>query len=1222
MTWWPRIRGSVALLALFFTAVCLLSLSGARRVEADGSFISAPGRVDMVYDLKRDTLYISYRIWASSGGDSVLSDSGILRYHVGSNSFLSRIPIYGNLMGVDLSPDGDTLLVADTFYSADKLWVHKVDLPTLTVHKAEVARDDSYEGGTYNVAFGNDGAALVTSTFLGSGWTPLRRYDPRTGVWTALTSVRQSTMVSASPDRSIIAFAESNISDGRWGTYRILDGQLVHRQGYTDGTSWFNYEIGAANEGSQYALPTYGGTHIYNSAYAKSTVVGAYGGKQPIGVAYHPFQNIVYFAWADWSSDSYSPWVRGHRTTDFGVVAQYDFQNHFDHPGNAAFVEGRLRIAGDGSYLFGTVQNGVRFVQLGAHQPVAGAQTVRALEDTPAVVSLYGHSSTGTISFEVVDPPSLGSLSGSAPDLVYTPGPDASGTDSFTCRVHDGSGYSNVAKVQVAIAPVNDPPSFMKGADQAVAVGAPAQSVAGWATQISAGPADESGQTLTFQATNNNPNMFAVQPRVASNGTLSYTPASSAPAGSATVTVTLRDNGGIANGGADASAPQTFTITFQASGQPPTAVDDTAETVEDTAVDLDVLANDSDPNGDALTLASVQPAANGAVQIAAGKARYTPSTNFHGSDSFTYTVRDATGLTDTGTVRVTVTPVNDAPTGDDQAVSSAEDTPKAVTLTGSDPDGDALTFTVFGGPTHGSLGGAPPNLTYTPAGGYSGSDSFTFKVNDGQADSAPATVSIAVAPVNDSPLAADDTAETSEDTFVEIDVLANDSDPDGDTLSITAASGASHGGLQFNADKVWYFPARNFHGTDSFTYTVKDPSGATNTATVRVTVTPVNDPPISRGYSTSGQEDTPRSLQLSAIDSDGDALTYAVTAPAHGTLSGTAPGLIYTPDANYHGPDSFTFTASDGQATSAIATVSITITPVNDPPQAMDDALTTPEDFPVLVDVLANDSDVDGDALTLVSAAPGASGSVELSEGKVRYTPATDFHGSDTFTYTIRDPAGLTATGAVQVTVTPVNDPPTATPQNVATAEDTAAAVTLAGSDPEGGPLTYVVMTGPAHGMLSGVAPNLTYAPAANYHGPDSFTFTVSDGAATSGTATVTIAVTPVNDAPAAVDDAATTAKNTEVVIAVLANDGDVDGDPLSVAGVSAPANGVVTVNADGTIRYKPNKRYTGADSFTYTVNDGKGGVSTAVVTVQVGSSGGGGKGNGGGGGGKGNNKR
>jgi hypothetical protein len=247
---------------------------------------------------------------------------------------------------------------------------------------------------------------------------------------------------------------------------------------------------------------------------------------------------------------------------------------------------------------------------------------------------------------------------------------------------------------------------------------------------------------------------------------------------------------------------------------------------------------------------------------------------------------------------------------------------------------------------------------------------------------------------------------------------------------------------------------------------------------------------------------------------------------------------------------------------------------------------------------------------------------VELSEGKVRYTPATDFHGSDTFTYTIRDPAGLTATGAVQVTVTPVNDPPTATPQNVATAEDTAAAVTLAGSDPEGGPLTYVVMTGPAHGMLSGVAPNLTYAPAANYHGPDSFTFTVSDGGATSGTATVTIAVTPVNDAPAAVDDAATTDKNTEVVIAVLANDGDVDGDPLSVTGVSAPVNGVVTVNADGTIRYKPNKRYTGADSFTYTVNDGKGGVSTAAVTVQVGSSGGGGKGNGGGGGGKGNNKR
>jgi hypothetical protein len=1217
MKLWPRTRGSVALLFLLLAAVCLLSLSGVRRVEADGSFISAPGRVDMVYDLKRDTLYISYRI----ASNSVITDSGILRFHVGSNSFLSPIPIYGNLMGVDLSPDGDTLLVADTLYSNDKIWVHQVDLPTLTVTKAEVARDWTYEGGTFAVAFANDGAALVTSTFLGSGWTPLRRYNPKTGVWTRLQDVRQNTMVSASPDRSMIAFAEANISDGRWGTYRVLNGQLVSRQWYEDGTSWFNYEIGAANGGSQYAIPTYGGTHIYNSAYAKTNLVGTYAAAQPIGVAYHPFDNIVYFAWANWSSNGYSPWVRGHRTTDFGVVSQFDFQNHFDHPGNAAFVEGRLRIAPDGSYLFGTVQNGVRFVQLGAHRPVATSLTAHTLEDAPVSVSLIGYSQTGTRTYEVVDSPGLGSLSGNAPDLVYTPPANVNGTDGFTYRVHDGRGYSNLATVQVELVPVNDAPGFVKGPNQAVPVGAPAQTVPGWATQISAGPADESGQTLTFLVNNNNPNMFAVQPRIAADGALTYTPASSAPAITATVTVHLKDSGGVGNGGADTSAPQTFTITFQATGQPPTAVDDSVETAEDTAVDLDVLANDTDPEGGALTLASVQPAANGAVQIVAGKARYTPSTNFHGSDSFSYVVRDASGLTDTGTVQVTVTPVNDAPIAEAQSVSVAEDTPKAVTLTGADADGDALTFTVLTGPAHGGLTGTPPNLTYAPGGNYSGADSFTFKVSDGQTDSAPATVSITVTAVNDSPEAADDTAATSEDTFVEINVLANDSDPDGDTLSISAASGASHGGLQFNAGKVWYFPARDFHGTDSFTYAIKDPSGATDTATVRVTVTPVNDAPIARGFSTSTQEDTPRSLQLSAIDPDGDPLTYAVTAPAHGTLSGVAPGLSYTPHANYHGPDSFTFTASDGQATSATATVSITVNAVNDPPQAAADTASTAEDASVLVDALANDSDVDGDALTLVSAAAGANGSVELSEGKIRYTPSADFHGSDAFTYTIRDPAGLTASGTVQVTVTAVNDPPTAVSQNVTTAEDTSAAVTLAGADKEGAPLTFAVQTGPAHGTLSGAPPNLTYTPALNYHGADSFTFTVSDGAATSGPATVTIAVTPVNDAPVAVGDASTTEKNTEVVIRVLSNDMDPDGDPLSVTGASAPANGVVTVNADGTIRYKPNKRYTGADSFTYTVNDGKGGVSTATVTVQVGSNGGNGNGNGGGGGGKGNNK-
>lgn len=1196
---WRRL---LTLLALVLTAAALVLTSPPRRAEADGSFISAPGRVDTVYDLKRATLYISHKRWTSTSSGSTLAESGVLRFHVPTNSFLSPIPIYGDLMGLDLSPDGDTLLVADRFYSADKVWVHQVDLRNLTHHKAEVPRDGTYEGGTFAVAFGNDGRALVTSTFLGSGWTPLRRYDPATGTWSTLGTVTQDVMVSSSPDGSMIAFAEANISDGRWGSYRVLDGDLVRREWYENGTSWFNYEIGVKNQGAQYAIPTYGGTHIYDGTYARQRMVGTYAGPQPIGVAYHPFEDLVYFAWADWASDAYSPWVRAHRTTDFAVVAQFDFQNHFDHPGNTAFQEGRLRIARDGSYLFGTVQGGVRFVRVGPNRAVAGNQTVRGLEDTPVAIPLSGHSPTSSISYEIVTAPKSGSLTGTAPDLVYTPLPDANGIDSFTFRVHDGTAYSNTATVSVAVGAINDAPSFVKGADQTVSVGALAQTVPSWATQLSAGPADENGQTLSFLVTNDNPGLFSAQPTLSSNGTLTYTPAPMA-AGEATVTVRLQDNGGTVNGGVDTSAPQTFLIRVVASGHPPTAVDDTGETAEDTAVEIDVLANDSDPDGDALTLAAVGHGRNGKVEISAGKARYAPTSNFNGTDSFQYTVRDSTGLSATGTVRVTIAPVNDVPFAIAQGQTTNEDTAKPLTLIGSDPDGDPLTFTVASGPAHGTLSGTAPNLTYTPAPDYVGADSFTFTVSDGQGESAPATVTLTVTAVNDPPVAVNDTASTNEDTPIDILVLANDTDPEGDPLTISGVKYGNSGPVEILSGKVRYFPARNFYGTATFTYTIRDTAGATATATVQVTVAPVNDPPLARAASITTPEDTPQSLMLSGFDPDGDPLTYAlVSGPAHGMLQGTLPNLTYTPAANYAGPDSVTFTVTDGQATSAPATASISVTAVNDAPRAIDDSATTLEDTAVQVDVLANDTDSDGDPLTLQAVTQGTNGLVEIAGGLVRYTPAANFNGADSFTYTVRDPAGLTATATVRVTVNPVNDPPSAVAQSVTTAEDTAKSITLGGADPEGNALTFAVTAGPAHGTVTGTLPNLTYTPATNYYGPDSFSFTVSDGQATSLPATVTIQVTPVNDLPRAVADSATAAKNSAIVIAVLANDTDPDGDALRVSGASAALNGSVTVSADGSVRYTPKKGYTGTDRFTYMVSDGNGGTATATVTVTVGN--------------------
>ncbi|MBK5268344.1 MAG: tandem-95 repeat protein, partial [Acidimicrobiia bacterium] len=232
---------------------------------------------------------------------------------------------------------------------------------------------------------------------------------------------------------------------------------------------------------------------------------------------------------------------------------------------------------------------------------------------------------------------------------------------------------------------------------------------------------------------------------------------------------------------------------------------------------------------------------------------------------------------------------------------------------------------------------------------------------------------------------------------------------------------------------------------------------------------------------------------------------------SHGTLSGTAPNLTYTPALNYNGSDSFTFKVNDWAVDSNESTVSITVTPVNDAPVAIDQSVSTAEDTAVAVTLAG--SDVDGDGLTYSVLAVPTHGTLSGTAPNLTYTPAADYSGSDSFTFKVNDGAVDSNTATVSITVTAVNDAPVANNLSVFTAEDTAVAVTLTASDIDSGSLTYSVVGGPGHGTLSGTAPTLTYTPAANYFGPDSFTFKANDGTAGSNTATVFITVTPVTDA-------------------------------------------------------------------------------------------------------------
>lgn len=328
---------------LFLITYLLAIFASPMAASAEGTFISAPSRVDMVYDDAREILYIT------NGGS-------VLRYQMSTNSFLDPFELGGNLKGIDISPDGNTLIVADNSYTLSNTWIYEIDLVSGANKKVNFPRS-SGEGGTFAVAFGNDGKVLATHS--DGSFVPLRRYDPVSGTMSVLASVRHRTMLRASADGSVIAFAESDISDGRWGSYRVSDGSIIRKQGYSDGTSWFNYEIAINHDATQYAIPTYGGTFIADADLVKNPdLIGGYTTQHPIGVAYSPTQDIVYFPWSGTNK------VYAYDTNTLTKIAEYDFENAFNHHGNYAFVKGRLKTSSDGNLLFATVDGGVRYVNV------------------------------------------------------------------------------------------------------------------------------------------------------------------------------------------------------------------------------------------------------------------------------------------------------------------------------------------------------------------------------------------------------------------------------------------------------------------------------------------------------------------------------------------------------------------------------------------------------------------------------------------------------------------------------------------------------------------------------------------------------------------------------------------------------------------------------------------------------------------------------------------
>jgi len=342
---------------------------------------------------------------------------------------------------------------------------------------------------------------------------------------------------------------------------------------------------------------------------------------------------------------------------------------------------------------------------------------------------------------------------------------------------------------------------------------------------------------------------------------------------------------------------------------------------------VDVTSNDTDIDGDYLTVTSATGAAHGTLSWSGGTISYTPYPDYNGSDSFTYEISDGNGGTATATVSVTVNAVNDNPIAVDDVLVTDEDTSYTIDVTAndSDPDGDILTVT---GATGGRVTWSGGSITYTPDANFYGQDSFTYEVSDGNGGTASATVWVTVLSVNDEPYAQDDSGVGDEGQSVSISVLGNDGDEaDGDPVSISSVSNGAYGSVYDagNGQLIYTAYDADWSGTDSFTYTVSDGRGGYATATVNVTVNPVNDDPVAQDDSFDMDEGTSFDIDVTANDSDIDGDTLVVTGASSGWVTWSGGVITYTPDAEWTGTDSFTYTISDGHGGTSTATVYVTV---------------------------------------------------------------------------------------------------------------------------------------------------------------------------------------------------------------------------------------------------------------------------------------------------------
>ena len=754
--------------------------------------------------------------------------------------------------------------------------------------------------------------------------------------------------------------------------------------------------------------------------------------------------------------------------------------------------------------------------------------------------------------------------------IRFTPDADYNqsigGPASFTYNVSDGAGGITPATVWVALAAVNDAPRLL---DESInALEDQVLSIATADLLANDTDVDNLQADLRVSAVSDAVHgSVALQAQPDGSNRVIFTPEANYH-GIASFRYTVTDPGG-------ASSIATARIAVAAVNDAPVTQGETASGNEDTALlftTANLLANDFDADtaldGDALRITRVGLAEHGQVFLQAdGTVRFVPDADYNGPARFSYWVgdRDAagiaagTGYETVATVDLTILAVNDLPVVTGEAMSSSEDVVLNINpalLLANDRDVDTaatnaepaqvLSISAVGNAQHGSIALLPDGtLQFTPERNYAGAAGFSYTVSDGHGGLVQGQVALTLAPINDAPDVLGETVTLNEDqiqTLTQAQLLANDSDVDNpySDLRIVSVENATHGAVSLNPDgTIRYVPDANYFGQSQFTYTVSDGSGGFTVGLASLDIAAVNDAPHLVGEALTLNEDTqarftPAALLANDADIDNAHTDLVITAfgnASHGSVELVAGEIVFTPDLNYSGAASFTYTVSDGAGGTGQATINMTFNAVNDAPVVNGELVWGKRNVSYTLTqaaLLVNDTDVETPASIRVSAIGNVQhGTAVLNaDGSVRFTPEAGYAGRGSFEYVVQDPEGASSTATAQIDFSRANLNPTATDDSFTGYEDIPFSITQAqllandsDADNAGTDLRVSAVGSASNGTVSLQADgSVRFVPAADFNGAASFSYLVSDGDGGQTWATARLTVQSVNDAPV-IDD-------------------------------------------------------------------------------------------------------